>query len=254
MKAASFKARPIETANDRVERACIARKGVRNRHAASGHCIGSTLNPSSGKLHVVGTIVARLEQGQSPRDDLDETSLRYCKVAGRGSRNVVFIVDTSGSMLPSERLALVKGCVISLLQDAYVKRTRVALIGYGGAKARLLLPFTSSSELAARCIDDMKGGGSTPLLGALTIAASLVERLKGEPAEIILLSDGRYNRSKYGGTAMQIRSFGRFCKRRRVPIHLVDSGSGRKTSHRRVALLASMLGADLRTIESLQLD
>ena len=253
VQTAQFRAKPIDTAADRVERARIARSGMRNKRAERGHCIGSTRDSSSGEIHVVGSIVAQLEQGLDLERGLDEEFIRYRKIAGRGSRNVIFVVDTSGSMLSSERLALVKGCVVSLLQDAYVKRTRVAIVGFGGLGARLVLPFTSSPEMAARRIDGMKGGGGTPMLGALAIAARLVQGLDGEPAQVILLSDGRYDRGSYEAAARRIRSFGLFCKRNHVPVHLVDAGSGRKTAKRRVALLADMLQADVRMLEELRI-
>ena len=251
MEPAAFSARPIEDARDRVERARIARKGVRSRKIANGHCIGATRDSSSGELHIVGSIIAQLEQGLDFGSGLDEGSVRYRKVAGRGRRNMLFVVDTSGSMLSDERLAQVKGCVISLLQDAYVRRTRVAIVGFGGARARLVLPFTSSPEMAARRIGIMKGGGGTPLVDALGIAAGLIDQLDGEPAEVVLLSDGRYNRGD-ASAERRLRAFGAFCKRNRVPVHLIDVGTGKKTSSRRVALLASKIKADLRTLDDLR--
>lgn len=236
-----------------MERARLSRSGVRNKHAANGHCIGYTQDPSSGELHVVGSIVTQLQQGSTLETGLHEQNMRYRKVAGRGRRNVLFVIDTSGSTLAADRLALVKGCVISLLQDAYVKRTRVAIVGYGGAHARLVLPFTSSSEMAAKRIGAMPGGGGTPLVDALALAAGLIDRVDGEPVEIILLSDGRYNRNRASAERL-IRSFGGFCKRKGIPVHLVDASSGGKTALKRIALLSGMLKADIRTLDDLRMD
>lgn len=252
--AAPFRAKPIESALDRVERARVSRAGVRSKGVAQGHCIGSTSNPASGELHIVDTVVAHVEQGLPLQGGMSEEGLRYRKIAGRGRRNILFIVDTSGSMLPSDRLAQVKGCVISLLEDAYVKRTRVALVSCGGARARLALPFTSSPELAAKRIDAMLGGGGTPFVEALTIAAGLIDRLDGEPAEVVVLSDGRYNRSSHASAQRRIRAFGAFCKRNRVPIHLVNAGAQKKTSAKRAAHMAEMLQADRRTLDDLRAD
>lgn len=253
MKTARFCARPIETPFNRVERARIARKGAKAGQVDSrGHCVGSTRNAASGKIHVVDSVVARIANRRGPKDALDKDDLRYWKIAGRAQRTLVFVVDTSGSMLTNERLAQVKGCVVSLLEDAYVSRARVALIGCGGTRARLVLPFTSSAELASQSIDKMKGGGATPLVGALGIAAHLIAGLDGAPAEVVLLSDGRYNRRGTQSTR-QLRAFGAFCKRNRTAIHLVDAGSGGKTAKRRTMLLASLLQADFRTLEDLRL-
>ena len=234
-----------------MERARASRKGVRGRRIEGGHCIGSTSDPSSGRLHVPATVAAQIQSGCGTDRGPDRENLRYQKIAGRGRRNLLFIVDTSGSMLSTERLAQVKGCIVSLLRDAYAKRTCVALVSYGGVHARLVLPFTSSAEMAARRIKAEKAGGGTPLLEALGVAALLIDRLDGEAAEIVLLSDGRYNRG-VSAADRKLRLFGAYCKRAGVPIHLVDAASGGKTARARVALLAERLGADLRTLDDLR--
>ena len=105
---------------------------------------------------------------------------------------------------------MVKGCVISLLEDAYVRRIRAAIIAFGGGGARVVLPFTASAELAARRIDEMPGGGPTPLVEALALAARLVEETENEPCGILLLSDGHYDRTGIRSPENRIREFGSF--------------------------------------------
>ena len=238
----------------RVERAAQARKGVRSRHAVKGHEIGYTTDPASGKIHMTGSMMTQLSAGERLEDGIRRENVRYSKIAGRGRRNLLFLIDTSGSMLSTERLAIVKGCVVSLLEDAYVKRIRVALVGYGGARARLILPFTASPEMAARRIEEMKGGGSTPLVQALGIAGSFADTIQDESLEIILLSDGRYDRSRTGRETRQIREFGEYCRKKKIPISLIDSGSGGKTAAGRAMQLAARLHALYRPIEDLRAD
>ena len=149
---------------------------------------------------------------------------------------------------------MVKGCVVSLLQDAYVKRTRVAAISYGGAHARVVLPFTASAEMAAKRIDEMLGGGSTPLLQALELAVPLLEALEGQDREIVVLSDGRYDRPAHTSAERQIRSFAAYCGRNKISVLLVDSGAGTRTARKRAARLAQMLHAKFRTLDSLRAD
>lgn len=197
-------------------------------------------------------MIAQLSAGAGLRDGVSEEHVRYSKIAGRARRNILFIVDTSGSMIASGRLSLVKGCVVSLLTDAYVTRTRVAIIGYGGVRARLMLPFTSSAELAAQRIDEAKGGGATPLLDALSLAMRVMDGMRGEPVEIVLLSDGGFDRSRHVQSKTVIRGFGEFCGKRGAPIFFVDSGNSRRTAQQRAKRLASELGADYHCLEDLR--
>lgn len=217
-----------------------------------GRCLGSTQDSASGYVHVVGSVVAQIASGEGLRDGVTDGNVRYRKIAGRGRRNLMFLVDASGSMLTSKKLAMVKGCVISLLQDAYVTRTRVAVVSFGGVGARLVLPFTSSVELAAARVGRMKGGGTTPLLDALEMAAHQMDAVEGEPLSLIVLSDGRYNRSKNVPTEMLIRAFGECCRKRDVRLLLVDAGRGGKTSRQRAIFLAGLLQAQYRQLDDMR--
>lgn len=249
-----FRAKPLETTKSRVRRAQEARKGPRMKGAVKGHNIGPTTSPVSGRIHFPGSMLAQLSQGETVYEGIRESNLRYQKIAGRGRRNILFIIDTSGSMLTDNRFAKVKGCVISLLESAYAKRVRVAVISYGGSKARLELPFTSSAELAAERIGGLKGGGPTPIVQALGVAGNLLDRMREEDLSVYILSDGRYDHHTTGRENWQIREFGDFCLARKIPVTLIDAGTGRKTAKKRSQLLAAMLHASYQHLEDLRMD
>ena len=110
---------------------------------------------------------------------------------------ILFLVDASGSMGAQRRMVAVKGAVLSLLLDTYQRRDRVALISFRGTRADLLLPPTSSVELAQLYLQDMPTGGRTPLGRGLYAALEVLEteRLKDRETLplLVLLSDGRAN-------------------------------------------------------------
>ena len=117
---------------------------------------------------------------------------------------ILFLVDASGSMGAQRRMVAVKGAVLSLLLDAYQRRDRVALISFRGTRADLLLPATSSVDLAQLYLQDMPTGGRTPLSRGLYAALEVLEteRLKDRETLplLVLLSDGRANVSMAGGS------------------------------------------------------
>jgi magnesium chelatase subunit D len=114
---------------------------------------------------------------------------------GREGNLVLFVVDASGSMAARRRMSAVKGAVLSLLSDAYQRRDKVGLVSFWGEEAGVLLPPTSSVELATSRLAGLPTGGRTPLAAGLERAAEVLERERLREKErrplLVLLTDGR---------------------------------------------------------------
>ena len=147
---------------------------------------------------------------------------------------ILFVVDASGSMGAQRRMVAVKGAVMSLLLDAYQRRDRVGLIAFRGTGAELLLPPTSSVEMAQWCLQEMPTGGRTPLARALYVAMETLEteRLKDRDVLplLVLLSDGRANVSLAGDQLTQlaagdveVQNLGRTISDAKIPAVVVDT-------------------------------
>ena len=110
---------------------------------------------------------------------------------------ILFVVDASGSMGAQRRMVAVKGAILSLLLDAYQRRDRVGLIAFRGPTADLLLPPTSSVDLAQARLFEMPTGGRTPLAQGLLKALEVIEAEKTRDRNLlpllVLMSDGRAN-------------------------------------------------------------
>jgi magnesium chelatase subunit D len=114
---------------------------------------------------------------------------------GREGNLILFVVDASGSMAARRRMSAVKGAVLSLLNEAYQRRDKVALISFRGEGARVLLSPTSSVELAASRLQDLPTGGRTPLASGIEKAAEVLKRETLRDRErrplLVFLTDGR---------------------------------------------------------------
>ncbi|MEJ5996976.1 vWA domain-containing protein [Corynebacterium sp. H130] len=149
-------------------------------------------------LHMVGTVFAAAERGallDGPCLDFRPEDLRGQLRRGKRSNLIVFVVDASGSMAARDRLSAVTGAVLSLLSDAYQRRDKVAVISVRGAVPELVLPPTSSIDVAVRRLADLPTGGRTPLGEGLVMAHELMERENrrdpGKEPIMVVLSDGR---------------------------------------------------------------
>ncbi len=115
----------------------------------------------------------------------------------RAANLILFVVDASWSMAVAERMAATKGAIMSLLTDAYQRRDRVGLIVFQKNSATLVLPPTSSVELAQKALRDIPVGGKTPLSAGLTLSLHVTLREKRLHPEVmpllIVLTDGAGN-------------------------------------------------------------
>lgn len=131
---------------------------------------------------------ALVVEGQDIRD----------KVRVRRAANLIlFVVDASWSMAAAERMEATKGAIMSLLMDAYQRRDQVGLIVFQKEAARLVMPPTSSVELAKKALVDVPVGGKTPLSAGLLMAHKvLIRQVRLHPEVMplmILLTDGAGN-------------------------------------------------------------
>lgn len=120
---------------------------------------------------------------------------RTVSAANLPPANLVFLVDTSGSMSDPDKLPLVKRA-FSLLAETLRPQDRVSLVAYAGS-AGLVLPPTPGTEkgkiLAA--LEALESGGSTAGGQGIVLAydTALQNFRKGGNNRVILATDGDFN-------------------------------------------------------------
>ncbi|MGF6880876.1 magnesium chelatase subunit D [Nocardia sp. GAS34] len=174
--------------------------GRRSRaHTRHGRVVRATPDATAG-LHLLGTVFAaaphqRARGRFSGPLALESVDLRGAYREGREGNLVIFVVDASGSMAARDRLSAVTGAIVALLRDAYQRRDKVAVITVRGSEAELVLPPTSSVDIAVRRLAGLRTGGKTPLAQGLHAAREVVHRERvRDPqrrAMVVLLTDGR---------------------------------------------------------------
>jgi magnesium chelatase subunit D len=115
----------------------------------------------------------------------------------RSGCTLLFLVDASGSLGVRRRMSTVKGAILSMLRDSYVKRDRIGLMAFRRDSADMILPPTKSVEYSYRRLEELPTGGKTPLGEALArvndYMTSYARCHIGERCYIILVTDGRAN-------------------------------------------------------------
>ncbi len=142
----------------------------------------------------------RREQSSNPLQvHLRPDDLHVRRHEARRASATVFVIDASGSAA-MHRLAEAKGAVELLLAECYARRDKVAVIGFRGQQAELLLPPTRSLVRAKRQLAGLPGGGGTPLAAGIAAAQGLAEQVQrgGATPTVVLLTDGRANVARTG--------------------------------------------------------
>ncbi|HZD49167.1 MAG TPA: ATP-binding protein [Silvibacterium sp.] len=162
-----------------------------------GPAVGTRRTESPQEIDLRATLNhALLETGDiHPRlSDLHEkvrspsTGVRY-----------LLVIDSSGSQAAQEKMRLVKGAALGLLNRSFRKDDEVAIIAFRGNGAQVLLEPSRMVQEAATALEYLPTGGRTPLAHALELSKTYLT----PSTLLILLSDGRANVSLRGGDPWQ---------------------------------------------------
>jgi Ca-activated chloride channel homolog len=157
-------------------------------------------------------------------------------------RNLVFLLDVSGSMTSPDKLPLVKRG-LSLLTDSLRPQDSIAIVVYAGSSG-LVLPATSGRERGKilRALEGLDAGGSTNGGEGIELAYSVAQAQfrKGGINRVILATDGDFNvgttsqgeltrlieEKRKGGVFLTVLGFGSGNTKDSTMELLADKGNG----------------------------
>ncbi|HEY3815071.1 MAG TPA: von Willebrand factor type A domain-containing protein [Caulobacteraceae bacterium] len=109
--------------------------------------------------------------------------------------NLVFLVDTSGSMMTPDRLPLARQA-LNVLIDQLRPQDHVALVAYAGSVGEVMAPTSGDQKLKMRCaLASLEAGGSTAGGAGLALAYKVARESYrvGAANRVILMTDGDFN-------------------------------------------------------------
>ena len=142
--------------------------------------------------------------GPRAEDDYDPRRRPWYTIAANGPKDVVLVVDTSGSMGENNRLGLTKDALKALI-DSLAPTDRLGLVEFD-ASAQIFTPGTSSGFLemtsagkqqASAAIDGLRASGSTNFRAGLQTALEYFKRARDGGTStycesvIVFITDGR---------------------------------------------------------------
>ena len=151
--------------------------------------------PASGQPFSVTTELAECPWNPKHRLALIGLQGRDLPADNIPPRNLVFLLDVSGSMMSPDKLPLVRNA-LRMLADTLTARDRVAIVVYAGASG-LVLPSTPGDQKARidRAIAELEAGGSTNGAQGIQLAYRVAREnfIRGGVNRVILATDGDFN-------------------------------------------------------------
>ena len=263
----TFETKRLDTPLDKMTRERAGKRSYTRTDRKRGRYIKSRpAGPHPEDIAFDATLRAAAPyQRQRKAEEVNGLALRLRKsdlqrkVRVRRTGNLIlFVVDASWSMAASERMEATKGAIFSLLLDAYQRRDQVGLIVFQRDKARLVLPPTSSVELAQKALQDLPVGGKTPLSSGLFLAWQVIDAARRRDSEqrplMILLTDGAGNVSMTGmpaqEEAMRIADLFEQASLRSIVVNMEHAAFDRGLAHK----LADALGGSCYNLPELRAD
>jgi magnesium chelatase subunit D len=200
----------IQPPRDRTMRERLARRTPSKVDVRSGRYVRARTREAVDDVAIDATIRAAAPHQQRRRAEADageEAAARGIRIEPRDLRQkirertaealVVFVVDASGSVMSGRQMMETKRGILSLIEDAYRARDRVAVVVFRDEGAFTLVEPTRNHAMARRAVSEMTVGGNTPLAHGLVEAYRIVtrERRRDETLYplVVVFSDGQSN-------------------------------------------------------------
>jgi magnesium chelatase subunit ChlD-like protein len=111
----------------------------------------------------------------------------------KAEQQVLFLIDSSGSMIKDQQIAYMKGLIQQTITHYKGKRLKYAAVALSQGEAQLLSPLSTNTDHLLQTITQLRSGGKTNIKAGFTQIAQLISN----KADLYIFTDGKINA---GGT------------------------------------------------------
>lgn len=182
----------------------------------------SALNSKKGENSKVNVDGARiLEKGNSKVDfkktvsqyiATDSFELHHKQQIQKSQKHLIFVLDSSGSMLIDKVVAYAKGMVQKIAEEEKVNKPLFSLVSISNGESQILAREERQIEVFVDELNQIKTGGKTNIVPAFRMVKELIQQKNRDHNELILVTDGKFNSEEGNAFEAAVLGFKMYCK------------------------------------------
>ena len=123
----------------------------------------------------------------------DKLAIQKKRTQGKPAVKLVFMIDSSGSMVKDKAIAFAKGLIEKTTQQQLRQQPDLALIAISHAEANIVQPFTKQEKVLLEKLEKLGTGGKTNIIAGFKKLDELLTSENRKESQLILITDGRFN-------------------------------------------------------------
>jgi magnesium chelatase subunit D len=118
------------------------------------------------------------------------TDIQYQRKASKAVLSLLFLIDSSGSMIKDKQIAYIKGIIAQTIAQHQNKRLRYGAVALSQGDAQMVSHYTTDTAGFIQSIGRLSSGGKTNLKAGL----QLVQQMQpSDKTQLYIFTDGKIN-------------------------------------------------------------
>lgn len=149
--------------------------------------------------HPFGTVTTGIDVLSSVKEYLatQKFKVHYKKAVTQSKIHLVFLIDSSSSMVQNQQISFIKGLISETLLKFKNKKLVLSAVALQNGAATVILKLTQNIETFITQIQQLRSGGKTNLKAGLSLVHQLLKsKTRQEETVLYIMTDGKINQGK----------------------------------------------------------
>jgi magnesium chelatase subunit D len=158
----------------------------------------------------------------------DQLTVKFKSTVSRSEIQLLFLIDSSSSMLQNKQLALVKGIIEQTAHHYKNGKIYYSAIALVNGTAKILARLTENTQELIASIKQLRTGGKTNMKAGLKLVHQLLKnnKTKNRSHHLFILTDGQINAGESNNPFLEAISFYKTFLKQLVQTTIVDMERG----------------------------